>query len=315
MSLASERLEFAPPRTPGLIRSIILALLAHAVLVAVLTVGVAWKRQAPPVTVEAELWSSVPQQAAPAPVAEPPPEPEPEPVKPAPDPEPAPPVAKPVVTPDPSIAIAKEKAMKEKQHQLELQKQAQEKERLARLEQEKLAKEKSAKEKQAKLDKQAKEAKDRANLIERDKALAAAQKAKDANAGADAKKLQELREQNLKRLAGLAGNGTGDAGSTGTAAQSSAPSAGYAGRVRARIKPNITYIETIVGNPTTEIEVRTSPDGTIISSRITKPSGTKSWDAAAINAIEKTAVLPRDENGRVPSSLIIVLSPQELIGR
>ena len=109
MSLASERLEFAPPRTPGLIRSIILALLAHAVLVAVLTVGVAWKRQAQPVTVEAELWSSVPQQAAPAPVAEPPPEPEPQPVKPAPDPEPAPPVAKPVVTPDPSIAIAKEK--------------------------------------------------------------------------------------------------------------------------------------------------------------------------------------------------------------
>jgi colicin import membrane protein len=312
MSLAIERLEFAPPRTPGLIRSVFLALLAHAVLVAVLTVGVAWKRQAPQVTAEAELWSSVPQQAAPPPVAEPPAEPQPEPVKPAPEPEPAPPVAKPVETPDPSIAIAKEKAAKEKQHKLDLQKQAQEKERLAKLEQEKLAKEKLAKEKQAKLDKQAK---DQANQLERDKALAAAQKAKDASATAEAKKLQDLREQNLKRLAGLAGNGTGDAGSTGSASQSSAPSASYAGRVRARIKPNITYIETIVGNPTTEIEVRTSPDGTIISSRITKASGTKSWDDAAINAIEKTGILPRDENNRVPSSLIIVLSPQELIGR
>lgn len=319
MSLASERMEFAPPRAPGLIRALLLAVLAHAALLAVLTAGISWKREAPRVSAEAELWSAVPQQAAPPAPLEPPPEvakvetqPEPKP-----EPKPEPPVAKPADTPDPAIALAKEKARKEKEKQ-QLEKQALEKERLAKLEKEKLEKdklekEKLQKEKQAKLDKAAK---DKANEKERDKALAEEQKAKEAKANAEAQKLQELREQNLKRLAGLAGSGgSGDPGSTATAAQTSGPSASYAGRVRARIKPNVTYIETIVGNPTVEIEVRTSPDGSIISRRVVKASGTKSWDEAALNAIDKTAVLPRDENGRVPSSLIIVLSPQELIGR
>ncbi len=310
MSPASERLEFAPPHSPGLIRALVLAILAHAVLLAVLTAGISWKREAPQVTAEAELWSAVPQQAAPPAPVEPLQETAKVESKPAEAP-PAPPVDKPVVTPDPAIALAKEKARKEKEkQQLEKQqaeKAALEKERLAKIEREKLEKEKLLKEKQAK---------DKANEKERDKALADAQKAKDAKADAEAKKLQELREQNLKRLAGLAGSsGSGDASSSGTAAQTAGPSASYAGRVRARIKPNITYIETIVGNPSVEIEVRTSPDGTIISTRVVKASGTKSWDTAALNAIEKTAVLPRDENGRVPSALIIVLSPQELIGR
>lgn len=290
MTLARERLEFAPPRTPGMIRALILAVLAHAVLVGVLTAGVAWKRDAAVVTAEAELWSAIPQEAAPpAPVEQPPvpvePEPEPTP-KPAPLPDPEPPA------PDPAIALAKEKARQLKDKQ----------------DQEKLKKEK--------LDKLAQ---DKAKAAEKAKELARAkateQKAREAKALAESKKLEEIRQQNLTRMAGLAGSGgSGSATSTGTALQSSAPSAGYAGRVRARIKPNITYIETIVGNPTTEIEVRTSPDGTIISSKVVKASGTKSWDNAAINAIEKTGVLPRDENGRVPPSLIIVLSPRELIG-
>jgi colicin import membrane protein len=318
MSPASERMEFAPPRAPGLIRALMLAVLAHAALLTVLTAGISWKSEAPQVTAQAELWSAIPQQAAPPAPLESPPEVAKVETKPEPKPEPQPPAAKPVDTPDPAIAIAKEKARKEKEKQQELEKQALEKQRLAKLakdkqEKAKLEKEKLEKDKQAKLEKLAK---DKANEKERDKALADAQKAKDANTNAEAKKLQELREQNLKRLAGLAGSGgSGDANSSGTAAQSSGPSAGYIGRIRARIKPNITYIETIVGNPSVEIEVRTSPDGTIISRRVVKPSGTASWDNAALNAIDKTAVLPRDENGKVPSSLIIVLSPQELIGR
>ena len=117
-------------------------------------------------------------------------------------------------------------------------------------------------------------------------------------------------------MAGLAGSGgSGAATSTGTAAQSSAPTASYLGRIAARIKPNIVYTETIVGNPKTEIEIRMSPDGTILSSKIVKASGTTSWDEAALKAIDKTGILPKDENGRVPSPLIIVMSPQELFGR
>jgi len=110
---SNERLEFAPPPTPGLVRAMLLALLAHGALVAVLAVGVQWKHQTAPVTVEAELWSALPVQAA-APAAEEvppeppkPPEPVPEP-KPEPKPEPVV-VPKPAPQPDPAIALAKEK--------------------------------------------------------------------------------------------------------------------------------------------------------------------------------------------------------------
>ena len=94
MLTADTRQEFAPPHTPGMLRALVLALLAHAALVAVLTVGVAWKRELPPATMEAELWSAIPQEAAPAPPEETPPEPEtaPQPeVKPQPEPPPPPP--------------------------------------------------------------------------------------------------------------------------------------------------------------------------------------------------------------------------------
>ena len=67
--------------------------------------------------------------------------------------------------------------------------------------------------------------------------------------------------------------------------------------------------EIIVGNPVAEVEVRTAPDGTILSSKITKSSGVKSWDDAVLRAIEKTEVLPRDLDGRVPSPMIIALRP------
>jgi colicin import membrane protein len=113
----------------------------------------------------------------------------------------------------------------------------------------------------------------------------------------------------MKMAGGPVGNG--DARSTGSAAQSSGPSAGYAGRIRARIKPNITFMDNVAGNPTAEVEVRTSPDGTIISRRLTQSSGVKSWDDAVLNAIDKTEVLPRDTDGRVPTSLVISFRPKD----
>jgi colicin import membrane protein len=93
--------------------------------------------------------------------------------------------------------------------------------------------------------------------------------------------------------------------------KSSGPSANYAGRIRARIKPNIVFTETINGNPTAEVEVRTSPDGTIISRKLTQSSGNKSWDDAVLKAIDKTEVLPRDTDGRVPSAMTITFRPKD----
>ncbi len=92
MEAATNRLEFAPPPTPGMVRAVGLAILAHAFLLAALTWGVHWKREDVTLTAEAELWSAIPQQAAPK-LVEPPPEPPapretpPRPVKVAPPPE------------------------------------------------------------------------------------------------------------------------------------------------------------------------------------------------------------------------------------
>ncbi len=292
MATLRPHLEFSPPATKGLLRSLVLALLAHGLLIAALTLGVQWKRELPPVTVEAELWSAVPQEAAPPAPVEPPLPPPPEP-KPTPKPEPEPVVQpKPVPQPDPGIAIAKEKEKAKllKEKQLREDKIESEKKR------ERLEKEKTLKEK--------------AEKAEKDKAAKQVREAKDE------KEQEDRRQQQIKRMTELAGSGgNGAATSTGTAAQSSAPTASYMGRIAARIKPNIVYTETIVGNPKTEIEVRMSPDGTILTSRVVKASGTKSWDEAALKAIDKTGMLPKDENGRVPSPLIIVMSPQELFGR
>jgi colicin import membrane protein len=292
MATLRPHLEFSPPATKGLLRSLVLALLAHGLLIAALTLGVQWKRELPPVTVEAELWSAVPQEAAPPAPVEPPLPPPPEP-KPTPKPEPEPVVQpKPVPQPDPGIAIAKEKEKAKllKEKQLREDKIESEKKR------ERLEKEKTLKEK--------------AEKAEKDKAAKQVREAKDE------KEQEDRRQQQIKRMTELAGSGgNGAATSTGTAAQSSAPTASYMGRIAARIKPNIVYTETIVGNPKTEIEVRMSPDGTILTSRVVKASGTKSWDEAALKAIDKTGMLPKDENGRVPSPLIIVMTPQELFGR
>lgn len=50
---------FAPPPTPGFARSLILAIGAHALLLAALAMGVQWQRGSTPVTLEAELWSEL----------------------------------------------------------------------------------------------------------------------------------------------------------------------------------------------------------------------------------------------------------------
>ena len=83
------------------------------------------------------------------------------------------------------------------------------------------------------------------------------------------------------------------------------------GRIRARVKPNIVFSEEITGNPVAEVEVRASPDGTIVGRKLLKSSGNKNWDEAVLKAIDKTEVLPRDVDGLVPSPLEITFRPRE----
>lgn len=72
MPSAFDRIDFAPPAQPGKLRAMGLAILAHLLLVGALTWGVNWKSKPTTITAEAELWSSVPQQAAPRAVTPPP---------------------------------------------------------------------------------------------------------------------------------------------------------------------------------------------------------------------------------------------------
>jgi colicin import membrane protein len=286
-----------PPKGRGL--ALALALLAHVLLIAAIAFGVHW-RSFEPTTVAAELWSAVPQAAAPRAV-EPPPTPapvSPAVTKPAPVLTPAEPVAAPKppppALPDPQIAI--EQARREAaKHALAVQEQQQrlQREKAARDEaaREKAARDKAAHEQQLAQQAQAqKQAQADKLKAEQDKKAQAAQRA-----AADA----AARRDYLKRMLGQAG-ATGGPTDTGTAARSSGPSASYAGRIMARIKPNIVFSDSVDGNPMATVEVTLAPDGTIIGKRLVKSSGVKSWDDAVLRAIDRTQVLPRDIDGRVP---------------
>ncbi len=292
MLAATDRLEFVPPPTPGSLRALALAILAHVFLVAALTWGVHWRSEAVSVTAEAELWSELPQQAAPKLIEAPP-----QPPAPVVEPTPAPVQVEPTLPSDADIALAQEKLRLKKQEQMELEKQ-----RLAQLKQEKLLLEKKRLQEKREKEKLAAEEKRKAELEKRRKEALLAQQ--------EAQKLEAQRQANIKRMTGLAG-ASGSETSTGTAQQSSGPSASYAGRVSGRIKPNIVFVDDIAGNPRAEVDVRAAPNGTIISRKLSKSSGVKSWDEAVLKAIDKTEKLPPDVDGRVPSSLIIGFRPKD----
>lgn len=300
--------EFAPPPEPARGRSFAMAAATHVLLFAALGLVTRWTTQEQVVTAEAELWSAVPQQAAPRlvePEPAPAPEPEPKPEPPKPTPRPAPAPEPEVQKHDAEIALKKQK---EEEKKKALEKEKAEKLRKEKLEKEKAEKEKAEKEKKLKEEKakeqKAKEDKER----ERKKVEADKRKAEEAKDKAEAARADALRKENLKRMQGLAG-ATGGENSTGTALKSSGPSASYAGRLVARIKPNITYPGDVVGNPRAEVEVKVGADGTILSRRIVQSSGNKAWDDAVLRAIDKTEVLPRDTDGRVPPVIVLGFRP------
>jgi len=289
--------EFAPPPPPAPLRALGLAIAAHVLLLGALAWGVNWRHTDTTLTVEAELWSAMVQQAAPKLEAPPPP------------PEPAPaPVARPVPPPPPppdlaqrnaDIALARQK--QEAEALAAQQKLEQEQKRRQRIEAEK----KEAQKRELEQKRLAQEKLDK----ERQKKLAQDVKNKEAVAR-DKKEEEARRKEQIDRAKALAG-ATGGETSTGTAQRASAPSASYAGKVAARVKPNIVFTDDIAGNPTAEVEVGTAPDGRILSRKLLKSSGAKAWDDAVLKAIDKTDKLPLDIDGRVPAALVISFRPKD----
>jgi colicin import membrane protein len=304
---------------------------AHLALFMALGLATAWKTQPQTLQAEAELWSAVPQAAAPRLQEPPPPPPEPEPQREPPKPTKPP---RPAPEPEPDnnlrdaqIALEKKKLEDQKKKEAaERQRKALEKKKKEaeeKAEKEKAAKDKAAKDKAAKdkaaKDKAAKEkaaqekkeldkkkAAEKAKADEKKRQQEQAQKAKQDKE--DEARADAMRQENLQRMQGMAG-ASGGPNATGTALKSSGPSASYAGRLVGRIKPNITYPGEVIGNPRAEVEVRVAPDGTITSRRIVQSSGNKAWDDAVLRAIDKTEILPKDTDGRVPPLIVLGFRP------
>ena len=281
---------------------------------------------------------------APVPPAPTPPVPEavPLPAPPAPPPPPAPPVKAPEVKPEPvqpkvdialeeekkrkklerdrenELALAKEKALEKKQaeavtlaNKKVLEKKQAEaaalanKKALEKKQAEALAK--KEKEKQLKLKEDAEDAtqlaQDNAKKLEAQKVAKQQQEAAKKVAAAE---LEKQRQSNLKRmLTGMPGDGNPDATSRASAGGKGS-SRTYGAIVRAAIKPNVVFTDELQGNPTAKIEVRLTSDGTIISQRLIQSSGEKAWDEAAMNAITRTRVIPRDIDGTIPDTILIL---------
>jgi len=297
MGLASrfhpDRDPLRPPPAPGLGRGFSFAVAAHVLLVVALSFGVSW-RSTPVPALEAELWSAVPQAAAPK--EQLPTEKQPEPPRPQPEPprpqQPTPQEVQAQRDADIAIAKARERKLKEEQEQREAEDKRKEQQR----KKDEAERDRKAKEEQAKKD----EAKDKADKAKTEKAR------KDAEARAEAQ-----RQENLKRIQGMAG-ATGGPTSTGNAQRSSGPSANYAGRIKARVRPNIIYNDPGgAANPEAEVEVRAGPDGTIVARKIVQSSGLPDFDNAVLRALDKTEILPRDTDGTVPRVIIITFRPRE----
>ena len=287
-----ERDAFAPQQPPGIRAGLMLALLAHALLILALVWGVSWKASEPEGVV-AELWSALPQTAAPKPT--PVPEPKPPVVEPKPPP---PPVVKAEPAPPPRVdaQIAIERAAREKAQRDEAERaerdEAQRKAEAAKREQAKRLEAERERERQRVADEQAEK-----------KKLAEQQKKDEARQAA-------IREANLRRMMNQAGTSE-DPAAAGNAARTSGPSASYAGRIKARVRPNIVLTASIAGNPAATVEVKVAPDGTIVGRKLVTGSGSAVWDETVLRALDKTEVLPKDTDGRVPPTIIITFRPND----
>lgn len=259
-----------PPREERWGAGATLSAIAHVALVAGLAWSVNWKTDSGETTVEAELWSALPQESAPPPmVTEPAPTPPPEPA-PTPAPPPPPPVAEPPAPRAPDIVSEKDDKLKLAKQKLEAQKL---------------------------LDQQKRE---KADELKKEQLKADAQKK------AEEQKLAKSRADQMARMSGML---DASPNATGTAKKSSGPSAGYGARIQSKIRPNIRPIREFDSSLKTDVELRMGADGTILIRRVVRSSGDAAWDDEALKAVDRTAVLPRDVDGTVPPTMIVTIKP------
>lgn len=295
---------FRPRALPGLRSGAFLALLVHGGLVVALALAVSW-RVSKPAPVMAELWSATVQEAAPAEQA-PPPAPAAEPERPSPPPPAPSPTA---AEPQADIALKKAREAERREREKERERQAAEERRRELAEKEKARQKEREREREKEKEREREKEKERQKEREKEREKQKERERLKAEKAAE-ERAEAQRQENLARIKGMAG-ASGGAEATGSAAQSSGPSAGYAGRIKARIKPLIVYPDSLPGNPVAEVEVRLAPSGAILGQRLLRKSESPEWDAAVMRAVEKAEMLPRDVDGRVPPVIVIQFSRRE----
>ena len=147
----------------------------------------------------------------------------------------------------------------------------------------------------------------------------AQEKQRQAQAKAEKLAQEKARQDALKRMLGEAKN-AGQAGGSTTSAHNGLgksayqPSNDYLARIGAIIKRNTVFDASgVAGNPAVRIEVRLSPDGTILGQpRIVRSSGQPAWDDAALDGIVRAERFPRDPSlGTAPPTMIIERRPKD----
>ena len=245
-SILAPRPDDRPPEHEKWGTGVTISVVAHLSLVGALVWGLHWRSSPVEAVASAELWSAIPEIAAPPPVEAPPPPP----------PAPAPP---PVETPKPPDIVTEQ-------------------------------------------------------IKEKPKPTPPPPPPKPApptpappppKDKLDAKQLAKLHAENVKRMMGQMDT---PADATGTAARDSGPSASYAGRIVARIRPNIHFSDSTQGL-SADILMTLAPDGMILSWKLRKSSGNTGFDTAALRGVELTGQVPRDVDGRVPHEILITVTP------
>jgi colicin import membrane protein len=262
-------------RDPGALLAFLLAITVHVALVTVLVFGVRWRTKPEPVM--AELWTQLPAVAParleppkPPPVVKPKPEPKPEP--------PPPPKVEPKPAPKPDIAL--EEARKRKEEEARKRKEEEEARKRKEDEARKL-REEAERKRQEEL--RAKEARER-ELAEKRRIE------------------QETRERLQEQLNRELASATPKPG---------APTAGppllgdpkaraqWADRIRAKIRGNIVLPPDLAGNPEAVFDVELLPTGEVLTAKLRRSSGVRTYDDAVERAILKSSPLPLPERGEV----------------
>jgi len=314
-TVAPAQTDFLRPKgVDGWRQGLVLALVAHGLLLLALMLNMSWRTQRVEV-VEAEMWSEVPRAAQPAARVVPPPAPAPEP---APEPPPVPPTPAPEPIPQPKAAAEPAPKPEPKPADLSVERKPKaEPPKKTKPPKEyfepdpepvkkRLAEAKTKPKVEPKPEPKKAETKPsstpKAEAKPVDKAVTKPEAKPAPVSPQQAAQQEKERQERLKRMmADLGGEGTPSAG----------PSAQYAGRIKARIKPNVVFTEEVSNNPLATVEVRCAPDGRITGRRLLTRSGNTAWDDAVLRAIDRTEVLPLDEKGRIPAIMQIDFRPRD----